>query len=248
MKRFYPTLKRAFDVTASLVALIILSPVLLLCAILIKLDSHGPILYRSKRVGQDYKIFDLIKFRTMKTDADKQLNNLKQLNQYGHHIQVQAEEDCPFCRSLGRTCSPLRYFDDKAVCENQYFLLKEQPNTFFKFKDDPRVTPIGKFLRRSSLDELPQLVNILRGDMSLIGNRPLPLYEAEKLTTDHSAIRFISPAGLTGLWQVTRRGTNKVTEQERIELDNTYALNWSLWMDIKILFKTFPALLQKENV
>ena len=104
------------------------------------------------------------------------------------------------------------------------------------------------FIRKTSIDELPQLFNVLRGDMSIVGNRPLPLYEAEKLTTDEFAERFNAPAGITGLWQVTKRGQANMSELERINLDIDYARKLSLSGDIKILLKTLPAMYQKENV
>eukprot|EP01039_Chlorochromonas_danica_P012595 gene12595-14449_t len=119
---------------------------------------------------------------------------------------------------------------------------------FVKIKDDPRVTKLGKFLRNSSLDELPQLFNILFGDMSLVGNRPLPVYEAEMLTSNEWSMRFLGPAGLTGLWQITKRGKLDMSERERKKLDNFYAQNYSFWLDLKILIRTVPALLQKEKV
>ena len=121
-------------------------------------------------------------------------------------------------------------------------------STFKKIKNDPRVTAIGKIIRKTSLDELPQLINVLRGDMSIIGNRPLPLYEAKELTTDKHAMRFIAPAGLTGLWQVSKRGKSDMSDEERIQLDIQYAEKHSLMMDIKILAKTLPAMIQEESV
>jgi lipopolysaccharide/colanic/teichoic acid biosynthesis glycosyltransferase len=123
-----------------------------------------------------------------------------------------------------------------------------EEGTFIKFNNDPRVTRVGKFIRNKSIDELPQLFNVLKGDMSIVGNRPLPLYEAEKITTDKYSQRFFAPAGITGLWQVNKRGKGKMSEEERIELDNDYARNFSFFRDIKIILKTIPALLQKENV
>ena len=115
--------------------------------------------------------------------------------------------------------------------------------------DEQRLTEFGKFLRESSLDELPELLNILKGDMSIVGNRPLPLYEAELLTSDEHIDRFMGPAGLTGLWQVEKRGeAGKLSAEERKQLDITYAKTFSFWLDIKIILKTVTAFIQKENV
>ena len=226
------------------------SPVLIAAALAIRIESKGPIFYRSKRVGSNYKIFDLLKFRTMIPDADKKIGSMNHLNLYAGSNTMDIPTECPDCKRLGKPCSPIMYADDKKVCENFHFFLidLEKQGIFFKAKDDPRISKVGKFLRNSSIDELPQLINILKGDMSLAGNRPLPLYEAEMLTTDTRAFRFLAPAGLTGLWQVTKRGKKDMSEEERIALDNNYALNHSMLLDIKIIFKTFPALLQSENV
>lgn len=119
---------------------------------------------------------------------------------------------------------------------------------FFKIKDDPRVTKIGAFLRNTSLDELPQLFNVIKGDMSIVGNRPLPLYEAATLTTDEWAERFMAPAGITGLWQIMKRGKEDMSVEERIGLDISYAKNNHLMKDLWILAKTPTALFQKTNV
>ena len=248
--KYYITFKRVFDITVSLVAMTVLSPLLVLVGITIKLESRGPAIYRSKRVGEFYKVFDLFKFRTMYERADQNTELMKKLNVYEEQVVIKTEliEECPFCKMAGETCSPLLASDTGTVCENFYFLKKEKTNAFFKIKNDPRVTPFGKFIRKTSIDELPQLFNILRRDMSLIGNRPLPLYEAEKLTTDYAIERFNAPAGLTGLWQVVQRGKNGVNEVGRINLDKEYAGTWSLRTDLKILLKTFPALIQRENV
>lgn len=202
-------MKRFSDIVLSLLALIVLSPILLVIAILIKLESKGPIFYISKRAGSGYKIFDFYKFRSMRSGAERELKDLSHLNQYSE-------------------------IGGDAV--------------FFKIKDDPRVTPFGQFLRNTSLDELPQLINVLKGDMSLVGNRPLPLYEAERLTKDQIAWRFLAPAGITGLWQVTKRGQKDMSLDERIHLDMEYAMKNSFLMDMKIIFSTFPALFQKEKV
>jgi lipopolysaccharide/colanic/teichoic acid biosynthesis glycosyltransferase len=126
--------------------------------------------------------------------------------------------------------------------------LNEMSGPVFKIKNDPRVTRVGAFLRFTSLDELPQLFNVLKGDMSLVGNRPLPLYEAQKLTADTYAMRFLAPAGITGLWQVEGRGKADLSEEDRKMLDVEYAMNYNLWMDIKILIKTPLAAIQKVNV
>ena len=106
---------------------------------------------------------------------------------------------------------------------------------------------MGRFIRNSSLDELPQLINVIKGDMSIVGNRPLPLYEAELLTSDQWSERFLGPAGLTGLWQVKLKNTAQDTIENRKKLDNQYAHNHSFWGDIKIIIKTIPAMIQKEN-
>ena len=109
--------------------------------------------------------------------------------------------------------------------EEEYLRIKrmQQAGTFVKIKNDPRVTKVGMFLRNTSIDELPQLINVLKGDMSIVGNRPLPLYEAEQLTSDDWGERFLAPAGITGLWQVMKRGKGSMSEEERKALDNAYA-------------------------
>lgn len=245
------TLKRIFDIIFSTTALVLLSPLLLLVALLIKLESKGPAIYVSKRVGQGYKIFDLFKFRTMATDADRRLGSLLHLNQYGGKQQEEETgTGCSECARLGRPCSPTLYYADRSICEREYLQIKQKTadGTFVKIKDDPRITQIGRFIRNTSIDELPQLYNVLIGDMSMVGNRPLPLYEAEKLTSDKAALRFAAPAGLTGLWQVSKRGRGEMSPDERIQLDNEYAEKWGFFTDLKLILKTIPALLQSENV
>jgi lipopolysaccharide/colanic/teichoic acid biosynthesis glycosyltransferase len=249
-----PFWKRAIDVVSTGGAVLLLSPVFILVAILIRLDSKGPVFYKSKRVGSGYKIFDLYKFRTMRTDADQMIRKMAALNMYNvkpaeQEQKLENTNLCEECNS-GGYCNRRLFLDGKEICEKVYQNQKEQKAAFMKFQNDPRITRIGNFLRNTSLDELPQLINILKGDMSLVGNRPLPLYEAEKLTTDHAILRFAGPAGLTGLWQVTKRGKGKsdMSEEERTELDITYAKNFSFKMDMKIILMTFPALFQSENV
>ena len=123
-----------------------------------------------------------------------------------------------------------------------------EESSFFKSKDDPRITRVGKFIRNTSIDELPQLFNVLRGEMSLVGNRPLPLYEAEKLTEDRYIQRFMAPAGITGYWQVTDRGKAAVSGEARKLKDVLYAQKRNFFFDIWILLKTPLAAIQKENV
>ena len=242
-------LKRAFDVTFSLFALVMLSPFFLLVAVLIKIDSRGPVFFTSKRVGSGYQIFDFFKFRSMKTGAENLIDNLKDQNQYKMSTNNSSDSTCEECEKLGHACSSILFIDGRNVCENSYFNNKKNTNSsFMKFKDDPRVTKLGAFLRKSSIDELPQLFNILKGDMSFVGNRPLPLYEAEQLTSDEWSERFNAPAGLTGLWQVSKRGKADMSEDERKQLDNTYARTHSFFGDILLILRTFPALTQKESV
>lgn len=246
-----PVAKRIFDVVVTGFALLFLSPVFLLAMLAIKLESKGPAVYVSKRVGTGYRIFNLLKFRTMYSDADKRLESMKDLNMYAQKEEEEINlNECPRCKESGNTCDSQLVLDGQVVCENQYrrYMEQQESGVFMKFKNDPRITKVGKFLRNTSIDELPQLLNVFLGHMSLVGNRPLPLYEAEQLTADGCVERFLAPAGLTGLWQVMQRGKKDISMEERIELDNEYARNYSLLYDLKLIMKTFPALLQQENV
>jgi len=249
--------KRAFDIVMSGFALILLSPLFLIVAIIIKLESKGTVFYKSKRVGMGYQIFDLYKFRSMASGADKSLEKLKHLNLYQNQDDDETSKTAdettqvPTDETNGiKDDSNILIADHTVYSESEYQTMQKNKNAsiFMKFKDDPRVTKFGRFIRNTSIDELPQLINVLIGDISIVGNRPLPLYEAEKLTTDSWMERFMAPAGITGLWQVTKRGKSDMSEEERIALDNHYARNCSFWFDIKIILKTFPALLQTENV
>jgi len=257
-----PFIKRTFDIIVSLTAILLLSPVFILVAIAIRLESKGPIIYKSKRVGTGYKIFDFFKFRSMYSGADAKLKELEHLNKYNAAKEEAGKNeqssqplnaDCPRCKKLpeGQHCSPLLFIDEKYICEYWYKEQKKKASgsTFIKIKDDPRITKVGKFIRNTSIDELPQLFNVLKGDMSIVGNRPLPLYEAELLTSDDWSARFMGPAGITGLWQVELRSKKgEMSEEERKSLDNEYSKNYSFWGDIKLIFRTIPALLQKESV
>lgn len=249
--QYMPWWKRLFDITVSGMALLMLSPLFLVIGLLIKWDSKGPIVYKSKRVGAKYRIFNLFKFRTMRTDADQLLDKMGDLNMYNQTSLTPKSDNqlCESCR-LSNRCNSQLFKEGKLICESSYLASLEQDSAFKKFQNDPRVTRLGSFLRNSSIDELPQLWNIFIGDMSLVGNRPLPLYEAEKLTSDAAIGRFDAPAGLTGLWQVTKRGKGKkdMSAAERIQLDIQYAQQLSAKMDLMIIAKTFPALLQSENV
>lgn len=249
-----PLWKRTFDIFFSGMAILFLSPLLLLTALAIRMESKGPIVYKSKRVGSNYLIFDFLKFRSMYTDADKHLKDFNALNQY----QQEEEEDDAWekeadAENLDEMNEEeiLLISDDFVISEEDYIhkKSKEKSNAFVKLENDPRITKVGRFIRKYSIDELPQLINILKGDMSIVGNRPLPLYEAELLTSDAHIDRFMGPAGLTGLWQVEKRGeAGKLSAEERKQLDIQYAKTFSFWLDMKIILRTVTAFIQKENV
>ncbi len=249
-----PLMKRIFDIVFSGTVLLLLSPFFLILVIIMKLESKGPIFYYSLRVGTGYRIFKFYKIRSMYVNADQKLKELKHLNQYSGKDetapQIEINTLCDHCIKNGTTCTRLMYADDMSWCEKNYISTRKalSENAFIKLKNDPRITKVGKVLRNTSIDELPQLWNVFIGDMSIVGNRPLPLYEAEKLTTDKYAMRFRAPAGITGLWQVEKRGKGEMSSEERMMLDNAYAENHSFKNDIKLILKTIPALLQKENV
>ena len=266
-----PIWKRLFDIFFSLLGIIILSPVFIITAIAIRLESKGPIVYKSKRVGTNYTIFDFLKFRSMYVDAEQRLKEVakEEGNQYAEQNKDPEDQKAVITAPLGTEAETMMMDmgmesdmmisdeevmlvgDDYVVAESDFNKEKEEEinNAFVKIENDPRVTKVGRFIRKTSIDELPQLFNILRGDMSIVGNRPLPLYEAEKLTADASIDRFMAPAGLTGLWQVEERGKGgTMSAEERKQLDITYGRTYSFMLDMKIIFRTFTGFMQKENV
>jgi len=265
-----PLWKRAFDIVFSGLAIIFLSPVFIITAIAIRLESKGPVLFKSKRVGTNYTVFDFLKFRSMYVDAEQRLKEVsKGHNQYAEKEENEEEELKTITSPLGDEAEQQMFDmgmesemmisdeeimlvgDDFVVAESDFNKQKEEDinNAFVKVENDPRITKVGQFIRKYSIDELPQLFNILKGDMSIVGNRPLPLYEAEKLTADASIDRFMAPAGLTGLWQVEERGKGgNMSAEERKQLDIIYGQTYNFALDMKIIFRTLTAFIQKENV
>jgi lipopolysaccharide/colanic/teichoic acid biosynthesis glycosyltransferase len=197
-------IKRVIDLAVTGVAITLLSPALLVVAVLIKLGSPGPVLYKHRRLGRNMREFWLFKFRTMYRDADQRLHRI---------LEVNPE-------------------------------LAREFQATFKLKNDPRVTRVGKFLRRFSIDELPQLFNVIADQMSLVGPRPIVEKEVEYYR-DYSLLLFRVLPGATGLWQVS--GRSETSYQQRVELDTRYVREWSLWTDVKILCKTAPAVLQRRG-
>jgi exopolysaccharide biosynthesis polyprenyl glycosylphosphotransferase len=193
-------LKRAFDMVVSLLLLLLLSPVVGLIALVIKVTSRGPVVYRSMRPGIGGKPFPCLKFRTMYEGAER--------------LQAELEVD------------------------------NEASGAIFKIRRDPRITPIGRFLRRWSLDELPQLVNVVRGEMSLVGPRPLPERDYERLEEWHRK-RYLVLPGMTGLWQVS--GRSELDFDELVRLDFLYLERWSVFLDLSILLKTIPAVIRARG-
>jgi exopolysaccharide biosynthesis polyprenyl glycosylphosphotransferase len=203
--------KRGFDITVSLAALLLLSPLWLVIALLIKLDSKGSVFYRQERVGMDGRVFLFLKFRTMRADADDSVH---------------------------------RDYQRKLIAGRPDTNLGDDARPVYKLRDDPRVTRTGRALRRLSLDEFPQLLNVLRGDMSLVGPRPPIPYEVEAYETWHRKRLDMKP-GLTGLWQVS--GRNRLSFDEMVRLDLFYIENWSPLLDLKILLRTLPVMLRGDD-
>lgn len=247
-----PLWKRTFDILFAGTVLIFLLPIFLVIILAIRLESKGQFYYAAPRIGTGYRVFGFLKFRSMYTNADKRVDELMKKNQYQVNDEKATDEEV-----LRSKYEPLPHHgivlinDDGFISEEKVKQQKaiKRENAFFKMANDPRITKVGRILRNTSIDELPQFINVLKGDMSIVGNRPLPLYEAEFLTTDQWAKRFLAPAGITGLWQVTKRGgANVLSADERKQLDIEYAENFSFWYDMKILLKTIPAMIQRENV
>lgn len=245
--------KRSFDIALAGGVLLVASPFLLLVILAIRLESKGKVYYISKRVGTGYRIFNFLKLRSMYPDADKRLKEFEHLNQYVHDENSQniEEESIGVAVENGTTL----FSDDAEVDERAHNekRKKSAESAFVKFDNDPRITKVGKIIRKLSIDELPQLINVLKGDMSIVGNRPLPLYEAEMLTTDEWTERFNGPAGITGLWQVEARGrSSKMSPEERKQLDVKYVKyansKYAFLIDMWIILRTFKAVFQKENV
>ncbi|OXA72003.1 hypothetical protein B0A67_09240 [Flavobacterium aquidurense] len=257
-----PLSKRIFDVFFAFSVLISIAPLILLIMLAIRLESKGKVYYISKRVGK--KTFDFYKLRSMHSGSEDLIKKLAQENNQYKKAKtlttIDFEAPCPKCSKLlkGKLCSPLLHIDAKEICDYWYNTQKNEiektNSTFIKIANDPRITKIGKLIRNTSIDELPQLINVIKGDMSIVGNRPLPVYEAELLTKDTMSKRFLAPAGITGLWQVELRGRGgEMSEEERMRLDNEYAdhftgNNYSFWYDIKLILRTFPGLIQKSTV
>ena len=256
-----PLSKRLFDIVVASLALILLSPILLLVMIAIRIESKGMVYYTSTRIGQ--KPFNFYKFRSMRIGAEEELKKLaKQKNQYISQepfTDIDLKKPCPCMKKKDFVyCSPVLHTETYSICDTWYITQKTKVEKtkppFIKIQDDPRITRVGKIIRNTSIDEIPQLINVIKGDMSIVGNRPLPLYEAEKLTSDAMAKRFLAPAGLTGLWQVEKRGRKgAMSDTERKNLDLRYAdlflkNEYSLSYDMKLIMRTIPVLVQKESV
>ncbi len=205
--------KRAIDLIASAVALLCLAPVLAVIAVVVKLDSRGPVLYRHRRVGKGGKEIDIFKFRTMRSDA------------------------CRGERYGGETAE--RMFVDLLASSER----RDEFEATYKLKDDPRVTRVGQTLRRLSLDELPQLINVLRGDLSLVGPRAVTRDELARYGDAVDALLAIRP-GVTGYWQVN--GRSRLSYTDRVRLDLAYVSGWSLGLDVNILVKTLRTLVRPD--
>ena len=198
--KVYLIFKRITDILLSLIGLIILSPVILIVAIAIKIDSKGPIIFKQDRIGKDEVRFGMYKFRSMVVNAEELKKDLQEQN----------EMSCPM----------------------------------FKMKNDPRITRVGRFIRKTSIDELPQLINVIKGDMSLVGPRPSLPKEVNCFEPWMKERLTVQP-GITCFWQVS--GRNNIPFKEWMELDIKYVREMNYWVDIKLIFKTFFVLFGDEN-
>ncbi len=223
-KPFKPSmLKRTFDIVSASIALLLVSPILLVFSIAIRLESRGKVLYFSKRVGSGFRVFEFYKLRSMYINADKRLKELAHLTEFSETADNHGKLTTDY---IGGNTSAM--------------------------VGDPRITRVGKIIRHLNIDELPQLINVLKGDISMVGNRPLPIYEAELLTTSDWTDRFDSPAGITGPWKVvTRRKLLSMSHEGRNSLQNKYSeiagrSHYSFWKDMWIIFRTIPAIFKKK--
>ncbi len=198
--RYNQVAKLALDYALTIPGLLLIAPLFIFLAILVKLDSPGPVLHRRRVLGQNGRVFYALKFRTMYVNGDEILA--------------------------------------------RYPKLRRELDKNYKLKCDPRVTRVGNFLRKFSLDELPQLLNVVARDMSLIGPRIIAPEEISKYGSSGATLMVVLP-GLTGLWQVS--GRSNTTYDERVALDMQYITNWSLWLDVKILLRTIPAVLKGDG-
>ncbi|EKY29473.1 sugar transferase [Clostridium celatum] len=198
--KFYLFSKRVTDIFLSAIGLILLSPILLIVAIAIRIDSKGPIIFKQDRVGKDGKIFSMYKFRSMIVNAEELKTKLETKN--------------------------------------------EMSGPMFKMKNDPRITKVGRFIRKTSIDELPQLINVIKGDMSLVGPRPSLPKEVEQFSPWMLERLKVKP-GITCYWQVM--GRNNIAFEEWMKLDVKYVHEMNYWLDIKLIFKTFFVLFGDES-
>ena len=202
LNTYEKVMKRTMDIVGGLVGVILTSPIMMVTAIAIKLDSKGPVLFKQTRVGQNGRHFKIYKFRSMYIDAEERKKELMAQNEV-------------------------------------------KGGVMFKMKDDPRVTRVGKFIRKTSIDEFPQFFNVVQGTMSLVGTRPPTLDEVEKYQRKQWRRISIKP-GITGMWQVS--GRSKIQDfDEIVELDTEYIDSWTLWLDIKIVLKTVLVLLKHDD-
>jgi exopolysaccharide biosynthesis polyprenyl glycosylphosphotransferase len=205
-------IKRLMDIVGSSAALILLSPIFLAIAAIVKLTSKGPVLFKQERLGQFGRPFTFLKFRSMYVNNDAKIH---------------------------------QEFMKKVIAGEHDGKVEGEKNKVYKMTNDPRITRIGRFIRRTSLDEIPQFLNVLRGDMSLVGPRPPIAYECQEYDIWHRRRVLEVKPGITGLWQV--RGRSRVRFDDMVRLDLQYVRSWSLWLDIEILLKTPAAVLLGDD-